>query len=279
MSVSPKRESWYSTQKLKNPRGMCQELLPFHFLSYKTPKPNTKSTNTLFTQITNSLVTLNFVHPISLKNARPSSGSSVPLLPSTRFSRFFFEREPVKKYQDQGNLETTMAEKRTRDVMEGLEQEVLEQHKRYGPETFTCTRRESGHLLSLTMLRQRTASNVAANGMVEQLANKGTAALNKAAPNGLVALYDSEEEERGRATNRAHATRSAFITPIPAPPTPKEVCRVYFAPILDETPVTQPPSLQPWSQMHCTKDRALFGPKPASGEDIGSSSPSTKRNT
>jgi hypothetical protein len=30
--------------------GTCQELrfLPFHFLSYKTPKPNTKSTNTLF---------------------------------------------------------------------------------------------------------------------------------------------------------------------------------------------------------------------------------------
>jgi hypothetical protein len=33
----------------------------------------------------------------------------------------------VKKYQDHGNLETTMAEKRTRDVMEGLEQEVLGQ--------------------------------------------------------------------------------------------------------------------------------------------------------
>jgi hypothetical protein len=60
------------------------------------------------------------------------------------------EREPVQKYQDQGNLETTMAEKRMRDAMEGLEQEVLEQHKRYGPETLTCTRRESGHLLSLS---------------------------------------------------------------------------------------------------------------------------------
>jgi hypothetical protein len=56
----------------------------------------------------------------------------------------------LKKYQDQGNLETTMAKKRTRDVMEGLEQEVLEQHKRYGPETLTCTRKESGHLLSLS---------------------------------------------------------------------------------------------------------------------------------
>jgi hypothetical protein len=92
----------------------------------------------------------------------------------------------------------------------------------------------------LTMFRQRTASNVAANGMAEQPANEGTAALNEAAPNGLVALYDSEEEERGRATNRAHATRLAFTTPIPAPPTPKEVCRVYFAPILDKTPVNTP---------------------------------------
>jgi hypothetical protein len=53
----------------------------------------------------------------------------------------------VKKYQDQGNLKTTVG---TRDVMEGLEQEVLEQHKRYGPETLTCTRKESGHLLSLS---------------------------------------------------------------------------------------------------------------------------------
>jgi hypothetical protein len=33
----------------------------------------------------------------------------------------------------------------------------------------------------LTILKQRTASNVAANGMAEQLANEGTAALNKAA--------------------------------------------------------------------------------------------------
>jgi hypothetical protein len=56
----------------------------------------------------------------------------------------------MKKYQDQGNFETIMAEKRTRDAMGGLEQEVLEQHKRYGPETLTCTRRESGHLLSLS---------------------------------------------------------------------------------------------------------------------------------
>jgi hypothetical protein len=38
-------------------------------------------------KLQNSLVTLNFVRPISLSpNARPSSGSSVPLLPSTRFS-------------------------------------------------------------------------------------------------------------------------------------------------------------------------------------------------
>jgi hypothetical protein len=57
----------------------------------------------------------------------------------------------VKKYQDQGNLETAMAEKRTIDAIKGLEQEVLEQHKRYGPETLTCTRRESGHLLSLSV--------------------------------------------------------------------------------------------------------------------------------
>jgi hypothetical protein len=34
--------------------------------------------------------------------------------------------------------------------MGGLEQEVSEQYKRYGPETLTCTRRESGHLLSLS---------------------------------------------------------------------------------------------------------------------------------
>jgi hypothetical protein len=42
-----------------------------------------------------------------------------------------------------------------------------------------------------TVLRQRTASNVAANGMAEQPANEGIAALDKVAPNGLVALYDS----------------------------------------------------------------------------------------
>jgi hypothetical protein len=67
------------------------------------------------------------------------------------------------------------------------------------------------------LLRQRTASNMAANGMAEQPANEGTAELNQAAPNGLVALYDLEEEKRGRATNRAHATRLAFTTPAPAP--------------------------------------------------------------
>jgi hypothetical protein len=81
---------------------------------------------------------------------------------------------------------------------------------------------------------------MAANGTAEQLANEGTAALNEAAPNGLVALYDLEEEERGWTTNKAHATRSAFTTPMPAPPTPKEVCRVYFAPILDKTLVNTP---------------------------------------
>jgi hypothetical protein len=43
----------------------------------------------------------------------------------------------------------------------------------------------------LTMLKQKTASNVAT--------------LNKVALNGLVALYDSEEEERDRATNKANA--------------------------------------------------------------------------
>jgi hypothetical protein len=73
---------------------------------------------------------------------------------------------------------------------------------------------------------------MAANGIAEQPANKRTAALNKAASNRLVALYDLEEEERGKATNRAYATRSAFTTPIQAPLTPKEVCRVYFAPIV-----------------------------------------------
>jgi hypothetical protein len=45
---------------------------------------------------------------------------------------------------------------------------------------------------------------MAANGMAEQPANKGTAAPNKVAPKGLVALYDSEEEDRGKATNKAH---------------------------------------------------------------------------
>jgi hypothetical protein len=30
----------------------------------------------------------------------------------------------MKKYQDQGNLETTMAETRTRDAMEGLKQDA-----------------------------------------------------------------------------------------------------------------------------------------------------------
>jgi hypothetical protein len=131
----------------------------------------------------------------------------------------------------------------------------------------------------VTMLRQRTASNMATNGTAEQPANEGTAALNEAAPYGLVALYDSEEEERGRATNRAHAT-TAFTTPTLAPPTLKKVCRVYCTPILDETPVNTPTffaAMESW--MHCTKGRALAGPKPASGEDIGSSSPSTKRNT
>jgi hypothetical protein len=59
------------------------------------------------------------------------------------------------------------------------------------------------------------------DGTAEQPANKGTAALNEAALNGLVALYDSEEKEKGKATNRVHATRSAFTTPIPAPFTPK----------------------------------------------------------
>jgi hypothetical protein len=113
---------------------------------------------------------------------------------------------------------------------------------------------------------------MAANGTAEQLANEGTAALNEVASNGLVALYNLEEEERGRATNRAHATRLAFTTPIPAPPTPKEVCRVYFAPILDETPVNTPTFFAAMESDACTKDRALSGPKPASGEDIGLSS-------
>jgi hypothetical protein len=53
--------------------------------------------------------------------------------------------------------------------------------------------------------------------MAKQPANEGTTALNEATPNRLVAIYDSEEEERGRATNRAHATRSAFTTPTGTP--------------------------------------------------------------
>jgi hypothetical protein len=49
----------------------------------------------------------------------------------------------VTKYQDQkGNLEISIAGKRMRDAMKGLEQEVLEQHKRYGPETLTCQKGE-----------------------------------------------------------------------------------------------------------------------------------------
>jgi hypothetical protein len=131
----------------------------------------------------------------------------------------------------------------------------------------------------LTILRQRTARNVAANGMAEQLANKGTAALNKAAPNGLVALYNSEEEERGRATNTAHTTRLAFTTPIPAPPILKEVCKVYFAPILDKTPVNTPTFFAAMESDALHKRLGIIWSKVASGEDIGSSSPSTKRNT
>jgi hypothetical protein len=52
-----------------------------------------------------------------------------------------------------------------------------------------------------------------ANGTAEQLANEGTAALNEAASNGLVALYNSEEEERGRATIESDALhrRSGII--------------------------------------------------------------------
>jgi hypothetical protein len=42
------------------------------------------------------------------------------------------------------------------------------------------------------MLKQRTASKVAANRTAEQPAKEGTAALNEEAPNRLVALYDSE---------------------------------------------------------------------------------------
>jgi hypothetical protein len=46
---------------------------------------------------------------------------------------------------------------RREGAMEGLEQKVLEQHKRYGPETLTCTRRESGHLLSFSVSGLATA--------------------------------------------------------------------------------------------------------------------------
>jgi hypothetical protein len=81
---------------------------------------------------------------------------------------------------------------------------------------------------------------VTANGIAEQPANEGTTTPNEVAPNRLVALYDSEEEERGKATNGAHATRSAFTTPTLEPLTPKEVCKIYLAPILDETPVNTP---------------------------------------
>jgi hypothetical protein len=62
--------------------GFC----PFIF-SHTKLQNQIQNQQTLYsTQITNFLITLNFVRPISLSpNARPSSGSSVPLLPSTCF--------------------------------------------------------------------------------------------------------------------------------------------------------------------------------------------------
>jgi hypothetical protein len=57
---------------------------------------------------------------------------------------------------------------------------------------------------------------------------------------GLTAQYNSVEEERGQVSNMAHIMRKAFSTPMLAPLTPREVCRVYFAPILDKTPVNTP---------------------------------------
>jgi hypothetical protein len=54
------------------------------------------------------------------------------------------------------------------------------------------------------------------------------------------AQHDSVEEEHGWVTKMAHTTRKAFSTPMPAPSTSREVCRVYFTPILDETLVNTP---------------------------------------
>jgi hypothetical protein len=239
-----------------------------------------------------------------------------------------------------------MVEKKTRNVMEGLELEVLEQHKRYGPAPLTCTRRESGHLPSLsesglatahldelhsskrqeggytpswllctpfpkraqcghwflllkrttsagmhnllqnamsdsleaqpegesvtvlpptsdhsikvftptlsvlhqrlTLFRQKTANNMEADNMIANDLPADGASANKLPTagttlhNGLTAQHDSVEEERGWVSNMAHTMRKAFSTPTPAPTIPREVCRVYFAPILDKTPVNTP---------------------------------------
>jgi hypothetical protein len=81
---------WWDLLGPRNVRnwGSC----PFIF-SHTKLQNQIQNQQTLYsTQITNSLVTLNFIRPISLSpNARPSSGSSVPLLPSTRFSRLAWD--------------------------------------------------------------------------------------------------------------------------------------------------------------------------------------------
>jgi hypothetical protein len=93
------------------------------------------------------------------------------------------------------------------------------------------------------MLRQRTTSNVAGN-TAEQLANKGTAALNEAAPNGLVALYDSEEEERGRAT-RTNLVKLNKLKMLRDLANRKRLDVIHIAETHDQNPVARGP-LKEW---------------------------------
>jgi hypothetical protein len=58
-------------------------------------------------------------------------------------------RERKKNNKTRAILTTTMAEKRTRDVMEGLELKVLEQHNRYGPAPSPAPERRVGISLLL----------------------------------------------------------------------------------------------------------------------------------
>jgi hypothetical protein len=92
----------------------------------------------------------------------------------------------------------------------------------------------------LTLFRQKTADNMAADDATSNDLPADGAPANElptagtALHDGLTAQHDSVEEELGQVSNMAHST------PMLAPPTPREVCRVYFAPILDETPVNTP---------------------------------------